>query len=353
MLPSPSEFRELVSGQRRGVRATLWRALFAVAEVFYTLAVRWRNWRYDRHKARAQRVAVPVISVGNLTMGGTGKTPMVEWIARWYRQRGIRVAIVSRGYGAEAGILNDEARELEQRLPDVPHVQDPDRVAGAELAIEEFGSELIVLDDGFQHRRIARDLDLVMVDAQEPFGFGHVCPRGMLREPREGLRRAQVIVLSRADAVDPGQRERIRRQVVRYAPQAVWAEVAHAPRALVDFQGRQEPLALYAGKPIAAFCGVGNPSGFRHTLEICAYRVIAFREYADHYAYARADVDALVAWADALEIDAVLCTHKDLVKLGIDRLGRRPLRAVTVGLEFLVGLPEVEAALARHLPEHA
>ena len=130
---------------------------------------------------------MPVISVGNITTGGTGKTPMVAWLARWFRNQDVRVALVSRGYRAEAEGQNDEARELATLLPDVPHLQNPDRVAAARIAIDELETQLIILDDGFQHRRIHRDLEIVLIDALQPFGFGHVLPRGLLREPLRGL----------------------------------------------------------------------------------------------------------------------------------------------------------------------
>jgi tetraacyldisaccharide 4'-kinase len=286
-----------------------------------------------------------VVSVGNLTLGGTGKTPMVEWIARWFRQRATRVTVISRGYGAKGGSANDEALELAQRLPDVPHVQNPDRVAAARRAVAELGCQVIVLDDAFQHRRIARDLDVVLLDALEPFGFGHVFPRGTLREPVTGLRRADMVILTRAGMLEPPLREAIRQEVARLAPGADWAEVDYRPQSLRNASGRVEPVESQAGKAVAAFCGVGNPEGFRHTLRMCGYRVIAFREFADHYRYARADVESLIAWADGLDVEAVLCTHKDLVKLGIDRLGRRPLWAVTIALEFLAGQAELESRL--------
>ena len=128
----PSEFRALVSGQKRGVGAAFLRAAFRVLEVPYTAAVRWRNRRYDSGRAPVTRVDAPVVSVGNLTLGGTGKTPTVEWLARWFADRGVRVGLVSRGYGATSGRVNDEALELARNLPDVPHVQDADRVRGAQ-----------------------------------------------------------------------------------------------------------------------------------------------------------------------------------------------------------------------------
>ncbi len=157
----------------------------------YTIAVTVRNRRYDRGAAEVHNVGVPIITVGNLSLGGTGKTPMVKWLAQRFQNAGLRVAIVSRGYGAADGKHNDEALELAQALPNVPHIQNRDRVAAAQRAIGEFKSQLILLDDGYQHRRLGRDLDIVLLDALEPFGFEHVFPRGTLREPLVGLQRAQ------------------------------------------------------------------------------------------------------------------------------------------------------------------
>ena len=347
---SPSGFRDLVSGRRRGAFAGVLRFGMRLAEGPYTLAVGWRNRRYDVDPKRVRRAAVPVISVGNLTLGGTGKTPLVEWIARWLGRHGVRVTVISRGYGAKAGAKNDEALELEQKLPDVPHLQSPDRVEAAERAIEELGCELIVLDDAFQHRRIHRDLDIVLLDALEPFGFGHVFPRGTLREPPSGLRRADVVLLSRSDLLDEAERDRIRRQVHRHAPKASWGELTHAPRVLQSSSGREASVESLTGRAVAAFCGVGNPSGFRHTLKSCGYQLAGFREFPDHHPYGRADVESLIRWADELDVEAIVCTHKDLVKLGVDELGRHPLWAVVIGVELVVGQEELESKLAALLP---
>ncbi|MFH1264240.1 MAG: tetraacyldisaccharide 4'-kinase [Planctomycetota bacterium] len=350
---SPSQFRDIVSGRRRGLGAGLLRLGLRAAEGPYALAVRWRNRRYDSGANVAHRVAVPVVSVGNLTLGGTGKTPMVRWIAQWFRRQGVRVTLISRGYGAEAGAVNDEAVELEQKLPDVPHLQNPDRVEAARLALEELDCELIVLDDAFQHRRIHRDLDLVLLDALEPFGFRHVFPRGTLREPVSGLGRADVVVLSRADCIEPEERARIRDEVHRHAPKSAWAEVTHAPQELLSASGKTESLDTLNGLPVAAFCGIGNPEGFRHTLRRCGCRIAAFREFPDHHGYTRADVESLTEWTEPLDVAAVVSTHKDLVKLSVDRLGHRPLWAVTIGIEFLAGQDDVEAKLQAVRPRRA
>ncbi|MEM6655847.1 MAG: tetraacyldisaccharide 4'-kinase, partial [Planctomycetota bacterium] len=243
------------------------RGLLALIEAPYAAAVRHRNRRYDRGAAETLSVPVPVISVGNLTLGGTGKTPMVKWIARWLANRGVRAALISRGYGGDRGGQNDEALELAQALPDTPHVQNADRVAAAHHAIREFGAEALLLDDAFQHRRIARDLNIVLLDATEPFGFGRVFPRGMLREPVEGLSRADVVCLTRSDLVDSWLRTRTRDEAMRLAPDAIWCEASHEPAGLITAKGDQRSLAELQGRRVAAFCGIGNPAAFRRTLE--------------------------------------------------------------------------------------
>ncbi len=346
---NPSEFRDLVSGRKKGAVAACLRAGLRAAGFPYSWAMRLRNRRFDRGQAEIRQVGVPVICVGNLTLGGTGKTPMIEWLARHFRVQGVRVSIVSRGYGAQQGERNDEALELELALPDVPHLQNPNRVEAAEAAIEELDTQLILLDDGFQHRRLARDLDIVLLDATEPFGYEHVFPRGTLREPLAGLARAQVVVLSRADMLDATARKEIQDRVAQLAPNSVWCEVEHKPATLLDANGKEQPLANLPAssqaKRIAAFCGIGNPAGFRHTLETLGCDVIAWREFPDHHSYTREDVTALVDWAS--DADMVYCTRKDLVKLGVTHLGGVSLLAVSVQLSFLAGQETLEAALGR------
>ena len=217
-----------------------------------------------------------------------------------------------------------------------------------------------MLDDAFQHRRIARDLDIVLLDALEPFGFGHVFPRGTLREPVEGLRRADVVALSRADLLERPARDEIRRRVQRLSPRALWLEISHAADTLENASGEKQTVASLAGRPVAAFCGLGNPTGFRHTLDTCGYQTVAFREFPDHHAYTAADIESLSAWADELQtgragIEAVVCTSKDLVKLGIikldgDRLGRLPLWSLSISLSFLRGQADFERVLGNLLP---
>jgi tetraacyldisaccharide 4'-kinase len=348
---APETFRAIVSGQRRSLPAHAARGVLSVAELAYRAAVERRNRRYDSGRAEIVRVSVPVISVGNLTLGGTGKTPLVAWLASWFCGRGVRVALVSRGYGAKSAAGNDELKELAQRLPDVPHVQNADRPAGARTAIDEFGAQLILLDDGFQHRRLARDLDIVLIDATDPFGYDRVFPRGMLREPVASLARADVVALTRCNLVHAERREELRRRVATIAPHASWIEVAQRPHQLRTASGSVRPLDALPSGGVLAFCGIGNPAAFRQTLTQLHWPLTDVRIFPDHYAYDSAAIAGLQQWAAAHPgAGAFVCTHKDLVKIGVDRLGPLPLLALTLEMDIQRGRESFEAKLQRLLP---
>ncbi len=287
--------------------------------------MRLRNTAYRRGWLRSEQVPAVVVSIGNLTVGGTGKTPCVEYIARFYRNLGRRVAILSRGYGSADG-RNDEARVLEENLPDVPHLQGADRVALAWRALAEWQSEVLVLDDGFQHRRLARDVDLVLMDATAPWGHGYLLPRGLLREPPSSLQRADVLVLTRCDQAPAEQCERLRRTLERIAPHKPVVETTHRPVELSNSDGASASLELLREGPAAAFCGIGNPEAFRRSLLDLGARLEDFRVYPDHHAYGRTDVEDLQRWACRLSAGArILTTQKDAVKLRLSHLGERPL----------------------------
>jgi tetraacyldisaccharide 4'-kinase len=328
------------------------RAGLTAASLPYAAAMRARNVAFDSGWKESIDVGVPVISVGNLTAGGTGKTPAVCRLARELRNRSVRVALVSRGYKAGEQGTNDEALELEERLPDVPHVQAPNRVAAARIAIDELASQVILLDDAFQHRRIRRDWDIVLIDATNPFGYGALLPAGLLREPLSSLARAQTIILSRSDMIDEAAREAIRRQVERYAPAAEWAEAIHRPAEWRDSEGRVEPVEAEALRRVAVVSAIGNPEAFRRTLLGLGLQIAAERIFPDHHRFTREDVAALREWAKTLSnggVDAVVCTGKDLVKLNLPALGPLPLWSLTIDFSFTSN----EAAVQRRLDEIA
>jgi tetraacyldisaccharide 4'-kinase len=342
-------FLAVLRGDKRGPVAVLIRLTMLLLSWPYGLAMRLRNWAFERGFKRIERLPVPVISVGNLTAGGTGKTPCVEFLAHWFRQQDRRVAILSRGYGAVQG-CNDEALLLEENLPDVPHLQGPDRVALGRIAVEELETEVLILDDGFQHRRLARNLDVVLIDASCPWGYGYLLPRGLLREPVVGLRRAGMIIITRCDQVAPERLIEIRRQIERVAPAVPVVESVHEPVALIN--AVQESLEIQAlrGKPVAAFCGVGNPAAFQKTLARLGADLRSFRTFPDHHSYSRHDIDDLRTWARQQAMDClVVTTQKDLVKVRLSRLGDRQLWAVRIRLQVTNGQDQLDRKLKETL----
>lgn len=340
-------YRDLLSGKRRGPLAFALRCLLSPLTLPYRCAVAGRNFGFDRGWLRSHRAAVPVISIGNLTVGGTGKTPLVRYVARKLREQGLRVALVSRGYGAEPGEENDEAMELAWGLADVPHLQQPDRVDAARIAVEELESEVILMDDGFQHRRLQRDLDIVVIDATCPFGFGRLLPRGLLREPLRSLRRADVIVLSRADAVTPEALREIGSRVTRFAPRAIVVQAAHRPVGLLGWPDQRAELSHLLDRPVAVLCAIGNPDAFVATVRRCGGQVAAVLALADHDPYDAATMERVRHWLAELgeRRVEVICTHKDLVKLKTDRVEGHPVWALLIEIEMLAGGNEFDQAI--------
>jgi len=257
------------------------------------------------------------------------------------------VAIVSRGYGRGEQGCNDEAMELHERLPDVPHVQDADRVKAATIAVEELDSQVILMDDGFQHRRLHRDLDIVVIDALCPFGYGHLLPRGLLRESLAGLRRADLIILTRCGAADGETISGIESTIRRFNPSVSILQSNHRPTQLLEFPDRTTPIASLAGQQVAVVSAIGNPDAFERTIGQCGASIVDTRRLPDHDAYSPHTVEGLRQWIAALgdRVERVVCTHKDLVKLKTDRIGGRPLAAMLIELELTEGRSDLDAAL--------
>jgi tetraacyldisaccharide 4'-kinase len=250
---------------------------------------------------------------------------------------------VSRGYAGHGG-PNDEALVLAENLPHVPHWQGPNRVAVAREALSKCQADVLILDDGFQHRRLARDLDILLIDATEPWGNGHLFPRGLLREERQGLARAGIILFTRSDQVSPSARGRLREAVAHFAPDAPVMETNHRPQELVSANQHVIHLDELARRRVAAFCGIGNPKAFVRTLVDLGANVVALRFYPDHHRYSDADIQSLASWARQLAKDCVVVTtQKDLVKLRLLRIGDRPLWALRVCLD-----PQPHQAMLDH-----
>ena len=319
----------------------------------YRAAIWWRNRRFDQaiaadDRSTVKRADVPVISVGNLTTGGTGKTPLVVAVAKLLRQQSRRVALISRGYGSDPSHpgRNDEAMELEHRLPDVPHLQDPDRFAMATIAVEELESEVLLLDDGFQHRRLHRDLDIVTIDATNPFGYGRLLPRGLLREPVKNLRRADLVVVTRSNLVDTGTLDGLLQKVQCWVDpkQIVITEMKLVEA--INASGDVESLEALLGQPTFLFSAIGNPIGFEQTLLKQSANLVGHEVFADHHRFEREDFERIGEEAKRAAAEQIVCTHKDLVKVGVDRIAGLPVHAALIEVEIIAGLDSLKHALA-------
>lgn len=344
------DLRQLVTNRNPSLALTGLRLALRVLCLPYLVVVQCRNWAYDLRLKTPYRSRLPVISVGNLSVGGTGKSPTVAWLARWLRHRRIRVAILSRGYGALDNGQNDEALELELQLPDVPHLQHWDRIASAKLAEEELDMQLLLLDDGFQHRRMQRDLDIVLLDASDPPAANWPLPAGLLREPMRSLKRADAVLFTRADQADPAELARLERMVKRRAPQAVLLRACHRPSHLWSLAAGSNDLAQLKGKRVLAFCGIGNPQSFFSSLAQLSATVVDSMVWPDHHGYETDDVNKMCRWVEAHpQAELVVCTMKDWVKLQTEQLGSLPLGAVAIELFFLSGQNELEIRLEEML----
>ena len=294
--------------------ASLARAGLGVLSLLYRLGLSVGNLRWLL-PGLVRRPPCPVVSVGNLTVGGTGKTPMAACLADLVIELGGAPLIVSRGYGGDEGRPNDEARELQRLCPDVPHVQDADRVRAIRQWVGHHPCDLAILDDGFQHRRCARDLDIVLIDALRPFGYGHLLPRGLLREPLSALRRADVIVITRADLPAADELATLKAKVSGLVPGDTPVLLAeHRPVAIRLADGSRRDLDWLAGREVAAACAIANPQAFRMTLEQLGARVTPFNAFRDHHVYTREDLNRLMAGAEAAGAKTLVTTGKDFVK---------------------------------------
>jgi tetraacyldisaccharide 4'-kinase len=258
-------------------------------------------------------------------------------LAKHLRAKDLRVAIVSRGYGRGDGDENDEAMELHSRLPDVPHVQNPDRVEAARIAVEELEAEVILMDDGFQHRRLHRDLNIVVIDATCPFGYGFLLPRGLLREPTGSLTRADMAIISRSDCVEQPAIESITSKVRTANASVPILKSNHSPSALLEHPDRPRLVSELAGQHVATLCAIGNPDAFMQTVQHCDATIVDSMSLPDHDSYSPETMAKVQTWARELDpsVQFIVCTHKDLVKICSDRLGGKTLVAVMIELEMV------------------
>jgi tetraacyldisaccharide 4'-kinase len=312
-----------------------------------------REWLYGRRVLHSRALGCPVVSIGNLTVGGTGKTPAVELAVRTLAELGRRPAVVSRGYRRRSSGVQivadtasirvdpedagDEPFLLARRLPGVPVVVGSHRYEAARVAVDRFGATAIVLDDGFQHRTLHKDLEVVMVRAERPWGNGRLIPSGPLREPPEALARAHLVVATGvSEPLDLGD---VSAAIARYAPGVpVLAARYAAIECWEAARMRAVPLGQLSRQRLLGFAGIASPAAFRLTLDTLGVDAPELVTFADHHWYTAADVGALDTRAEAAgAADGLVTTEKDWVRLRTLPLPRRPLYVVSVRLELVSG----------------
>ncbi len=335
---SQKSWFDIVTGRRTGPGAALSRLGLSALSALYGGALTLRAAAFALGLRRRHRLPGPVIGVGNITLGGTGKSPMVEMLTRRLESKGLKVGVVSRGYGLQVGGVDDEGFAAGKRY------LGPDRVGLARRAFAD-GCDAVVLDDGFHDLRLQRDFNIAMVDASTPFGNGRLFPRGFLRESPHGLKRADLIVVSRADMLDAGELALLRAHLTQISGGRPTAAAVHRPRAPHTLGGGPAADSL-AGKRILGFCGLGNPRAFEATLRGQRARLQAFRAFPDHHGYSNMELDGLEAEGRELEVDALVTTEKDAARLK-EREWTVPVWVLGVDMEIVHGAEELEAGLAR------
>jgi tetraacyldisaccharide 4'-kinase len=336
-----------------------------------------KQWLYKNRILRDEHLGCMVIVVGNLTMGGTGKTPVVESLARALQARGRKVGILSRGYKSkkepalhkawrwlvhtdpappkvvsdgekvllDSLVAGDEPFMLAKNLPGVCVIVDKDRVKAGQYAVKHFGVDTLILDDGFSYYRLKDHLQLLLIDKTNPFGNGCMLPRGILREPVEQLKRASYIFLTKSDGVpDPALEERIR----SIRPGTELIECTHAPRHLKEVFGGQElPLAWLDGKKVACLSAIASPDSFENFVRKQGARIVSSHRFLDHHRFDRDDLQEVFADTLSSGAEFLITTEKDAVRMDPDLNPPVPIYYLRVEIEILSGATDFEEAVSR------
>ena len=359
---------DVILERRWGFRAWAFRQFLWVLSGIYRLVVKWRLWWFETRLGSVYSLGCLVVSVGNLTVGGTGKTPVVELFARELTRRGRKVAVLSRGYKSapvpfpqqvmdrfrpldqrhpprvvsdgrslllDSDMAGDEPFMLASNLKDVLVLVDKDRVKSGLHAIRKFGCDTLLLDDGLQFLRLKERLDIILVDSESPFANRHLLPRGLLREPPEQLCRANIIFITKCDGRDLSD---LRTELRRYNNHAEFVECAHKPLHLEEiFTHEIVPLSFLQDLRIGMISGIAKPESFEEGLRKLGAELIYSRRYADHHRFSEGEIAKMFERSKARGARAVITTEKDSVRF--PRLGKRllPVYFLRVEIEIIRG----------------
>ena len=373
---------DVILGRRADTGAAIYGAFLQVLSWLFNGIAQARLWLYQNRILHDQPLGCLVVVVGNLTVGGTGKTPVVEKFARALHDRGRKVAILSRGYKSKSApfwkkwwyalthteeppprivsdgeqvLLNsedagDEPYMLARNLPGVIVLVDKNRVKSGAFAIKKFGCDTLVLDDGFQYLPLKGRLNLLLVDKTNPFGNGHLLPRGVLREPIKHLKRASYVFLTKSN----GQRDpELEALIKEHNPEADIIECAHRPKylqllgAAPDAPGGREPLSFLKGRRVVAFSGIATPESFEKFLRDLGALIVARERYLDHYRYGDEDFESLFAIAREERAECLVTTEKDAVRIPDGYVCPLPIYYLRLEIEIIRGAADFDEAVGR------
>ena len=330
--------------------------LFVISKV-YGGFVKLRRTFYQKSILKSKKLSCPVISIGNITVGGTGKTPMTIYVANFLKDLGYKVAIVSRGYKGKAekigGIVSDgktllmvpelagdEPYMMAAKLKDVPIIVGKNRFKAGSLAIRKIEPDILVLDDAFQHLKLRRDLDLVLLDYRKPFGNGHLLPRGVMREPASALLCANAIIFTRADTTNDKDRTPLINRLRFYERNKPVYRAFHKPLVyrIINrenmIEAVEQNVDCLKGRTVFAFSGLADNDNFRKTLENLECNIAGFLEFSDHYSYSDSDLKYILAAAQKNLSECLITTEKDYIRIAHKLVWTVDLYVVGIEIEF-------------------
>jgi tetraacyldisaccharide 4'-kinase len=368
---------DVIMGRREGTLAALFGAFLQLCSYLFSGIVQLRLWLYRHRILHDHPLGCLVVVVGNLTVGGTGKTPVVEMFAKALRDRGRKVAILSRGYKSKAPplwqkwwfwlnhteeppprivsdgekvlldseVAGDEPFMLARNLPGVVVLVDKNRVKAGAYAIKRFGCDTLVLDDGFQYLPLKGRLNLLLVDKTNPFGNGFLLPRGILREPVKHLQRASYVFLTKSKGVRDEELEAL---IQKFNPTAEIIECAHKPQYLQRIDtGERIPLTALAGRKIGALSGIAAPESFEAFLRETGARLIYTRRFLDHYRFTHEDLDGVFVEAQQAGVEIMVTTEKDAVRIEAGEKFPVPCYYLRLEIEILRGAADFQEAVGK------
>ncbi len=354
---------KVISKEVRGKRVSCLRGVLCGLSWIFNILVQLRLWLFKHRIIRASTLGCQVISVGNVTVGGTGKTPIVETFARSLQKKGRKVAILSRGYKSRktplwekilkkgerlprvvsdgkrlllnSDMAGDEPYMLASNLPDVAVLVDKDRIKSGKYAIRKLGCDTLVLDDGFQYLGLQNRLDIVLVDYTNPFGYNRVLPRGLLREPARNIKRAGFIFITKCP---PEGAPELKEKLRELNPHAEISECRHSSKYLKNLYTREQlDLDFLKGRKVSAISGIAVPESFEHGLRRLGAEIVHHARYADHHRYTQQEIIETINSAARAGAEVIMTTEKDAVRFPLVERCDLPVIYLRVEIEMLSG----------------